>query len=273
MITSMYLQHFFLIYTWQDIVEIMVFSWGLYKSMTILAYDSQKPLLRYFLLYSTLIIFSYTFNCTTLQTLLLITAPALSTFFILIHQDTLQRNFVALYRPAVSLKKEIWHLALIQFCQKQASKNYSSAFILEKKQNIESLLTITIPCHATFSNLLGELLYSSPAVYEHHYLLIEFNGTIRGINVSINSHTILNNEEIIHDKELFLTAKTDALILHMDATTLTFTCIHNNKKITDLSAHTITSILNTFFETPNNSIERTVYESTFNTSYKKTELS
>ncbi len=273
MLTFTSLQHLFLIYQWQDLFEIAVLSWVLYKVMHLLAHDTQKPLLKYFYIYFSLIIFAYSYNCQTLQILLLVSAPALLTFFIVVHQETLQKNFVALYRPAIYVKKEIWHYGLIQLCQKQASKNQSTAFILEKRHNLETLVTNGISCNATFSPSVCELLYTTPLVFSEHFFLIQYDGTIRGLNVTINEHSVLHSATLPEERELFLTAKTDALLLKMDATTLTFSCIHNNKKLTHLSARTMTTILDTFFEIKTHLQEGTMYENTFDASYKKTELS
>lgn len=267
------LQRSLLLYTWQDLFEITVISYALYTIASILHQDTQKPLVRYFYIYFSLIIIAYTYNCPTLQILLLVTAPALITFFIIIHQETLQKNFVALYRPAVLTHKSPWHSQLIQFCQKQASKNQSTAYIIEKKQNLESLIHIALPCHTTFSSQLFDALYASHYIFPEQFALFQYDGTIRGFNVEIQSHAILHNYATQEEKELFLSAKTDAFLLKMDSKTLTFTCIHNNKKLSNLSAHTVTTILNTFFEIKTHSLEGTMYASTFNTHHEKTDLS
>ena len=258
------LQRSFLVYQWQDIFEIMVISWTLYRIIFLLAQDTQTPLLRYFYLYFLVIIIAYSYECVTLQLLILVTTPALLTFFTIIHQETLQKNFIALYRPTISSKKDFWQSSLIQFCQKQASKNQSTAFIIEKKQNLESFLTIGVPCNSTFSPILFDLLYSSPLLFTEQFLLLQYDGTLRGINTEIQPHRVLHTSTSSDEKELFLSAKTDALILKMDSSTLTFTCIHNNKKLSHLSAQTTNTILNTFFEIKTHSLEGTMYADTFN---------
>lgn len=265
------LQRSLLIYQWQNIFEIMVISWILYTVIRLLAQDVQKPLLRYFCIYFSIIIIAYSYEYSTLQLLILVTAPALLTFFTIIHQETLQKNFVALYRPAISTKKDLWHSHLIQFCQKQANKNQSTAFIIEKKQNLESFLTIGVSCNSTFSPIFFDLLYSSPLVFTEQFLLLQYDGTLRGINTEIQPHTVLHTNISSDEKELFLSAKTDTLILKMDSATLTFTCIHNNKKLSHLSAHTTNTILNTFFEIKTHSLEGTMYADTFHPHHKKTE--
>lgn len=260
-----------LVYQWQDVFEITVLSWTLYKIMDLLAHDTQKPLLRYFCTYLGLVVIAYNYNCLTLQIFLLVTAPALLAFFVFIHQESLQKNYVALYRPAAHLKKEIWHHHLIYLCQKLASKNQSSAFIIEKQQNLESLVTIGIECRVSFTPPFFEILYNSPDVFSERFFLLENDGTLRGINVTLPSHSILHSSSLLEETKLFLTAKTDALILEMNASTLTFTCIYNNKKLSNLSAHTMIIILDTFFGIKTNSLEGTMYESTFARTYNKTD--
>ena len=273
MLSLSILQRALLIYKWQDFFEILVMSSVLYKIIIILAQDTQKPLLRNFYLYLSLVFIAYSYDCLTLQILLLISAPALLTFFILIHQETLQKNFVALYRPAITVKKEPWHHSLIQLCQKQASKNQSLSCIIEKKQNLESLVIGGVTCHSSFSFAFCEILCASPLLFTEQFILFEHDGTIRRINAEIYPHGILHHEFSENERELFLTAKTDALILKMDSHTLTFTCIHNNKKVAHLSAHTTQNILNAFFEIKTHTLEGSMYAHIFDNKYKKTELS
>lgn len=256
--------HFFCIFTFYDCIEIIIMSWLSYKIIHFLTTHSEYNLLKPTIIYVSVIAIAHFIHLVTLELFVLITAPAVICFFILIHQEQLQKNFVALHRlPTQKTHKKMWHYSLIQWCQKQASKGISSSYIIEQTENLESVLTSYVPCHTLFSSSLLEIIYESPLFFSEKPILIQYDGIIKGLNINYTKHPILHTYENQQAQELFISAKTDALIMHMNAHTLTFTCVHNNQILNNLSAHMMTLILDKFFEVSTSSLQGKTYEHLF----------
>ncbi len=81
---------------WRDCLEIIFFASLFYYLTLWLKKDKTKNLLPYFYGYCLITFCAYMLELTTVTSLLFLFTPAAVMLFILMHQDTLQRNIVAL---------------------------------------------------------------------------------------------------------------------------------------------------------------------------------
>src|SRR5690242_12597081 len=102
-------------FTWRDALEILFLSTAVYYFSLWLTKDRTKNLLPAFYAYCALVFFAYNAQLTTLSQLLLLFSPMVGTIFFLLHQQTLQKNFVALrtLQPA-RRNNDDWLETLIQ---------------------------------------------------------------------------------------------------------------------------------------------------------------
>src|SRR3990170_8108111 len=86
----------FFMLTWRDVLEILFFSSIFYFISCWLKKDKQKNLVGIFQLYIFSIVATYLLDLATINMVLFMYTPSIIMIFILIHQRTLQKNFVGL---------------------------------------------------------------------------------------------------------------------------------------------------------------------------------
>src|SRR5580700_2502155 len=89
---------YFSLLDWRDIVEIVSLSTAIYYFSSWLKNDSHKNLSIPFYLYISSFIVAHYLNLQVLSSLLLFSSPIIFTIFILVHQKSLQKNFVVATR-------------------------------------------------------------------------------------------------------------------------------------------------------------------------------
>ena len=122
--------------TWQDYIEILFFSYVCYYFTHWLHKDRQKNLVGYFYGYCVFAIGSYYGGFSTITFFLFAGFPAAMMIFIIMHQDILQRNFIALHNIStkVSLIKPLhWHEMLIRSCLVLLHKQQSVICVIEQQ--------------------------------------------------------------------------------------------------------------------------------------------
>src|SRR3989338_8316527 len=97
----------FHIYRWRDVIEIIFLSGVFYYFCLWLKQDTQKPLLLTFYTYVFTLTIAYFTGLPTVTFILTSFFPVLLVCFIIIHQSTLQKNFIALH--AISPKTTATH--------------------------------------------------------------------------------------------------------------------------------------------------------------------
>ena len=237
--------------TWHDGIEILFFSSLFYYLALWLRKDKQQNLLWYFYGYSAVTLFAYNAPLPTVSLFLLIFSPAIIMLFIMVHQNILQRNFVALRHitPAQTTTHN-WLEELIQTCLIVINNNKSITCIIERNDNMHTFLQVPFIIHAPLHTALLEVLINSDSYDQHKMVWIDAHGNLEGINASWR-HTITQphetadldqthfekmrleksrfekiiSEETVLEDALLYTTKTDALIFTINPETRTFTII------------------------------------------------
>ena len=229
-------------FAWRDACEILFFTSIFYQFSLWLSHDRQKNLLGYFYLYCILTFLTYLVQLPTLTYAFFIYGPAVIMIFILMHQETLQRNLVALKNiiPA-QITHDNWLEILFKSCLKLINNNKAIICVIEHTDQLNECIDTPLFINADLQNNILDLFLDSPSFDQHKMVWISTQGKLRGINGTWQKTNILKLDkkfrEPWHTGALIYSTRTDALIFHLEPTTRTFTIIVHGKELTNVAAH------------------------------------
>lgn len=217
--------------TWADMAEIGIISSCIYYASLWLKKDRDKNLLGYFYAYFFLIFATHSLQLTTLSSLCLLFSPAIIMLFMLMHQELLQHNFVALKNVTVSThtNNADWLSTIMKATLTMLAHNKNILILIEHTDALAPHTTINdpldVPITSGIITLLFDALYSS-----EYFCWISSNGIVRGINTTFKASwhpgAYQTNSAWVDDAVAY-TSKTDCLILHADAQTHQYSIAHN----------------------------------------------
>ncbi len=235
--------HFF---AWRDVIEILFFSSLFYYLMHWLAKDHSKNLLPYFYGYCFITIMAYAIQLTTISYVLFLYAPAIVMLFMLMHQDILQRNLVALknIQPA-QITNHDWLDILFRSCLVMINKNITVTCVVECTDNLDDFIKTPFFINADLHKGVLELLLDSQAYESDKLVWVSIQGKLRGINATWHTPTYHTSKEnklfststIWQQESLIYAQKTDVLVFYSDAITHTFTIVARGKCFENVSPH------------------------------------
>ncbi len=224
------------IFSIKDFVEILIISGGLYYFSLWLKADKQKPLLFSFYGYCLIFFTTHYTNLTVINTLLIGLFPVTILSSILMHQTTLQKNFISLYkiRPTETSSNRNWIDTLMQVSLIALSNNKRFYCIIERNDPLETIIQTPIALSSILTEELFTLFMHSNQFDPYKFLWMNNQGIIKGINNSWKKNSVetwlaqevQEQEELIQDA-LFFSTKSDLLFICADPITRTFKIIHN----------------------------------------------
>lgn len=246
------------LYRWQDGVEIILLSSIVYYLVRWLSQDKQKPLLGVLYGYCALLYASDYWYLATINALLLLFLPILCAVFLLIHRDTLQKNFVALHALTPSQKPSSdWIETVVRGALLIAGDNRPFSCAIEKKEALNTLLVAPHHVEAPLSLELFHLLRSSTLYHAEHLVWIDTHAHLASYNCSWQKNSVTDwllqephTQEPWLREALFFTTKVDALILHLTPETRTFTLIAHGKIIEKAGAQQTCGAIRTYLGYP-----------------------
>lgn len=233
------------IFRWQDVIEILAFSGGILYLSIWLRKDNSTPLLGIFYGYSSLFLGAYYLEMLTLSSTLLTFAPIIVAICLMLHQSTLQKNFIALHAITPTEETTDWVDLIIRSALVALGENKPVTAIIEKTQALDTLLASHYPFDCQFSEGLFQVLITSTTLSSNDILWIGNTGKLRAINShwkksSVDewlAQEVKEQEQWLQDA-LFFTSKTDALFFKLNPKTRTFTLVAQGKILQHASAHT-----------------------------------
>jgi len=253
------LYHEWLFLSWRDCVEIIVFSCGVYGIQTWLAHDTQKSLLGYFYTYCITGCVAYVANLTVVCHALVLFLPAGILIFVLVHQRTLQKNFIALRNitPAHA-DTEDWLDVLMQTALVAINNNTPLLCVIEQRDALGTMLMTPLALRADIKKGLLTLLFESTSLDHNRLLWINNHGTLLGINASWRAPTDDTETSLDwkHDALLY-TAMTDAIVLRADPKTRTFDVIMHGTALENATAQRAHACIKRYQTTTTNSTTQT----------------
>lgn len=234
---------YFSLYGWKDILEVLILSSIIYYFSCWLKKDNQKPLLLSFYGYCTIITASYYLNLVTLSTVLITFAPVVLVLFIVLHQETLQKNFIALHTLSEKTFSQDWIEHIIRSCLVAVGNNKPIHVLIEKHNDLTPFLNISHRFESTITQGLLDLLIQSDSFEPEKIIILKSNGTLVGINGSWKKSSVdtwlateVKEQEEWAQDALFFTAKSDALYFKIDQKTRIFTLLAQGKILETVSA-------------------------------------
>jgi len=237
--------------TWRALIEILFFSTLFYQISLWLKRDRHHNLLGYWYSYCALGLAAHTLQLNTISSVLFFFTPTIIMLFLMMHQEQLQKNFVALrtLRPARAAAAD-WLEQLVRSCIVAVNHNKALICVIERNDSLQDFLNTSCMFNAELHNTTFDMLITSNIFNDKKLVWLNDRGTLRGLNATWNLHDepfyAADTTEIPawQQDALFFTSKTDAIILGIDNTTRTFTIIARAQRFENIAAHNALKFLN-----------------------------
>ncbi len=170
------------IWGYKDLLELLFFSWLLYRISLWLNKDTTRTLVWYLYGYCTLIIACHCIQLPLLTTLLISYSPVAALIGILMHQDSLAKYLAVPTKILPAHLDTLWLDELLQAFLIAMHSNKQIICIIENKDSLESLISTEFSLNtplkkSILSMLIESLLFDSQAM-----IWISSTGTLKGIN-------------------------------------------------------------------------------------------
>jgi len=214
---------------WRNALEICIFSVLFYKLALYLRRDKSKNLLPYFYGYCAVAFIAYFVQLSTLSYFMFIFAPAAVCLFVLFHQETLQRNFVAMKQRVPQQGAFEGSIEVLMRCMLIAlNKKQEVSVLIEYNDKLDEFVDCSYTINSPLNHDLLTLLLESPSIDQKKMIWITHAGIIRGINTTWHdsfAHTSpIGATQLLSSRDLneWYTSKTDSLTLELDPIARTF---------------------------------------------------
>jgi DNA integrity scanning protein DisA with diadenylate cyclase activity len=242
----------FYLYTWRDGLELLILAAIIYKFLHWLAKDPGKQPVLFFMGYAALTSFTYYAGLSVVSTLLVIATPIVIVLAIIMHQHTLQKNVIAHKNIHTSNDLFVdWLDELMRAFLSALNKHKEIMCVIERDDSLQDFLKAPYYLNADLKKSVLEMLFDQHNV---SILWVHKTGKIVAINSSMkmspDTDWLTNEVKQLpgwKQDAIFLTHKTDAIVIRSFSNTRMFECIIAGNVIQDLTAsHTISFIKRVF---------------------------
>jgi DNA integrity scanning protein DisA with diadenylate cyclase activity len=240
------------IVAWTDVLEIGIFSTVVFIFSRWLAHDQKAQLLTHFYFGCAGLIFAYLFNLHAIVHAYMYIWPALIVLFIIMHQKSLQKNYVAarIIKPAHENDIHEWLSIIMSAAFRSIHYKKDFIFIVEGYDKVNDYIHPTIAIKAPIQKALCDMIVESTQCAPGSYIIVTQHGTIRAIGSGWKQEiddTWLINKHFQHEPQkqaaLYWSNHFDALIFFVDTTTKLCTIIAQGTIVPDLSPEKTLSII------------------------------
>lgn len=269
------------IFSWKDPLEILFFSWVIYRFSLWLKQNQTQHLLTTFYRLCLFLAGSYFLQLTTLNSFFLLYGPSIVMLFILIHQESLQQNFVTMkkIKPQEKNSTNNWLEILLRSCLRTQNAHKTFICIIEQQQELSFLLDAPFFLKNNLNDDLLVLLLESPHLDAKKIVWLSYDGSVNAVNCTWKkpieqtwlADNVVNQEAWLANA-LMVTQKTDALVFKSNAQTGTFDVVAQGKLVENLSATNTLRIIRHYLNVNPEKVTKkgdTAYE---NPQHKKTSL-
>ncbi len=238
--------------SWRDVLEIAFFSILTYQTIRWLNQDKQKNLLLSFYSYTFLLFLSYYLNISGIFFILLVSSPILAMLFILLHQKTLQHNYIALQNKTThATSSDRWIEEFLQTFLYGINRKKTLIGVIERQASLEPFFIARCTFKTPLSKeLLTMLINSSDGTESTITFWINDKGTLYAINPhwNISTEDIWLNPEIKLSEKRFqdaaiLAKKTDAVVITLTPENRLFSVLFDGKQYENISAGSAFSLI------------------------------
>ena len=236
---------------YRDITEILFFAAAIYYIQLWLKKDKTRNLILGFYIYCALFCASYYADLPVLRFVLFVFAPALAMIFIILHQETLQKNFITLSNPAIPLDdKGHWINELVMCSLTALNRHKDIIIVLERNDHLKSIIHAPYFIYAELKRDVFEILLEKQMAGNEHMIWINQHGKIVSINSSwktqLDEDWLTQETEPMHlwkQQALHITSKTDALVLKINPLSRSFDVVNHGKIVEGMNAETVSTYL------------------------------
>lgn len=232
--------------TWRAIIEILFFSTLFYQISLWLKRDRHLNLLGYWYGYCAIGLLAHILQLNTISSVLFFFTPTIIMLFLMMHQEQLQKNFVALrtLRPA-RIPAADWLEQLIRSCIVAVNHNKALICVIERNDSLQDFLNTSCMFNAELHNTTFDMLITSNMFNDKKLVWLNDHGTLRGLNATWNlahddswyAADTTADVPAWQQDALFFTTKTDAIVLGIDTIARTFTIIARGQRYENIAAH------------------------------------
>ena len=190
----------------------------------------------------------------TISSVLFLFAPTIIMLFMMMHQEQLQKNFVALrtLQPARTPTGD-WLEQLIRSALVAVHNNKALMCVIERTDSLQDFLTTSCMLNAELHNSTFDMLITSNIFNDKKLVWLNDHGTLRGLNASWNLDNAWQataDTPTWQQDALFFTKKTDAIVLGIVASNRTFTIIARGQRYDNVTAHNALKFLKKMINHP-----------------------
>lgn len=221
---------------WSNVLEIGVFSTILYYFLRWLAEDKQKNLIGWFYGYICMYSLAWQLNLMTVHLFLALGAPFVLVIFCMLHQKTLQKNFITLtaLQTPMQVAQSHWLEELMQACLHGINTKKEIFVFIERTDSLALFLAAPYFIKAPIQQPLLQLLMNNTD--DQTTLWVTHNGILQALNptYTISEDPLWISQEIQHlpswqQKALLITQTSDALAFSVSPFSRQCTVIINDK--------------------------------------------
>lgn len=249
-ITSL-IKHYIQYMTYTDYIEIFALSIAIYYISIWLSQDTRHNLLGYFYAYSALLAATYSAQLYTISFCLTFFAPVICICFIIIHETTLQKNYITL-RNTITPKKasRSWIEQLVRICLQSMNNNQPISCLIEQNDQLATVLKDVMRVQTDIDTGVLEVLTASPSFAADHMVWINKWGTVLGINAQWKHQAdpafideSVKKIDTFKQDALLYTAKTDAIFFRANPHNHTFDVVAHGTLFESISTHAMVTCL------------------------------
>ena len=236
---------------YRDIIEVLFFASAIYYIQLWLKKDKTRNLILGFYIYCALFCASYYADLPVLRFVLFVFAPAIAMLFIILHQETLQKNFITLSRPARPLQeKSDWIDELIMCSLTALNKHKDIILVLERNDTLKSLIHAPYFIYAELKRDIFDILLEKQMAGNDYMIWINQQGKIVSINSSwrtqLDEEWISEEAEHMHvwkQQACYITGRTDTLVLKINPLSRNFDVVTQGGITESMNAEALTIYL------------------------------
>ena len=167
------------------------------------------------------------------------------------HQETLQKNFVNLTKGAPGVLGEShWVDELIKCCLMALNRHREIVLVIERNDQLKSLIHAPYFIYAELKKDVFDILLEKHIADKDYMMWINQQGKLVAINCSWRTHLdetwISKDAQNMHQwmqSALFITSRTDALMLKVNPLTRSFDLVMGGKILEGMNAEQTSSFM------------------------------
>jgi len=241
--------------TWRDYVEISIIFYAVYVFLRWVGRDANQPLLIYCYIYMGFIAFSYFLYLPVLYFILVLFLPICLVIFLLLHQKTLQKNFISFNTARITSERvpsQEWQEILVRAALVACNQKKDCFFVIERSKSLNDFLESPYFLQAEVNKDFLDVLIES--VNPVACMILISNGLITSVK---SRWKVTYPKESDGTPSKLHTNESTALILSENTDCIVLYSLHNKPGLNliaqgtltpNLSAHQVTTLFKHYYK-------------------------